>query len=61
MIALEARDKGMLGITLCYRYEVRDEKNYFDDIPNEKIPKDMRDWATHIVETKAGFTAGPSK
>ncbi len=22
-------------------YEVRDEKDYFDDIPNETVPKDM--------------------
>jgi DNA end-binding protein Ku len=54
VIALEARDKGMLGITLRYPYEVRDEKNYFDDIPDEKIPKDMLDLAAHIVETKSG-------
>jgi len=54
IIALEARDKGMLGITLRYPYEVRDEKDYFDDIPDEKIPKDMLDLAAHIVETKSG-------
>ena len=54
VIALEARGKGLLGITLRYPYEVRDEKDYFDDIPNEKIPKDMLDLASHIVETKAG-------
>jgi DNA end-binding protein Ku len=29
---------------------VRDEKDYF--IPNEKIPKDMLELATHIVDTK---------
>ena len=27
---------------------------YFDDIPDEKIPKDMLDLASHIVESKAG-------
>jgi DNA end-binding protein Ku len=54
VIALEARDKGMLGITLRYPYEVRDEKDYFDEIPEEKIPKDMLDLAAHIVETKSG-------
>src|SRR5438874_6788977 len=52
VIALEARDKGMLGVTLRYPYELRDEKDYFDDIQNEKIPKDMLDLASHIVETK---------
>src|SRR5262244_2621078 len=32
IIALEARDKGMLGVTLRYPYEVREEKDYFDTI-----------------------------
>src|SRR6476661_7487206 len=31
VIALEARDKGMLGMTLRYPYEVRKEADYFDD------------------------------
>ena len=52
IIALEARGKGMMGITLRYPYEVRDEKDYFDDIPDEKVPKDMLELATHIVDTK---------
>ena len=30
------------------------EADYFDDIPDEKIPKDMIDLAVHIVETKTG-------
>jgi DNA end-binding protein Ku len=44
----------MLGITLRYPYEVRKEADYFDDIPEPKITKDMLDLATHIVETKTG-------
>jgi DNA end-binding protein Ku len=54
IIALEARGKGMVGVTLRYPYEVRSEEDYFDDIEDEKIPKDMLELATHIVETKAG-------
>src|ERR1700732_3015810 len=54
IIALEARGKGLLGITLRYPYEVRNEADYFDDIPDEKIPKDMLDLGSHIVTTKAG-------
>jgi len=54
VIALEPRDKGMLGITVRYPYEVRKAEDYFDDIPDEKIPKDMRELAAHIVQTKAG-------
>jgi DNA end-binding protein Ku len=54
MIALEARGKGMMGVTLRYPYEVRKEEDYFDEIPDEKVPKDMLELATHIVGTKAG-------
>jgi DNA end-binding protein Ku len=54
VIALEARDKGLLGMTLRYPYEVRKQSEYFDDIPDEKIPKDMLELASHIVRTKAG-------
>jgi DNA end-binding protein Ku len=54
MIALEARGKGLLGITLRYPYEVRKEKSYFDEIAEEKVPKEMLDLAMHIVDTKRG-------
>jgi DNA end-binding protein Ku len=54
IIALEARGKGLLGVTLRYPYEVRKERDYFDDIESEKVPKDMLDLATHIVDTKRG-------
>jgi DNA end-binding protein Ku len=60
IISLEARDKGMMGITLRYPYEVRDQNEYFDEIENEKVPKDMLDLAIHIVETKKG-TFEPEK
>jgi DNA end-binding protein Ku len=52
IISLEARGKGLLGVTLRYPYEVRKEDEYFDGITDEKIPKDMLDLATHIVGTK---------
>ena len=54
VIALEPRGRGLLGLTLRYPYEVRDEQPYFEDIPELKLPKEMLDLATHIVETKAG-------
>jgi DNA end-binding protein Ku len=54
IIALEARDNGMLGITLRYPYEVRKPDEYFGEIEDEKVPKDMLDLASHIVETKRG-------
>ena len=54
IIALEARGKGMVGVTLRYPYEVRAEDEYFDTVEDEKIPKDMLDLAVHIVNTKTG-------
>jgi len=54
VIALEPRGKGLMGMTLRYPYEIRDETDYFDDIPEEKVTKDMLELATHIVETKSG-------
>jgi DNA end-binding protein Ku len=54
IIALEPRGRGLLGLTLRYPYEVRDEQPYFEDIPDLKLPKEMLDLATHIVETKSG-------
>jgi len=54
IIALEPRGKGLVGVTLRFPYEVRDEKDYFDDIADEKIPKDMLELAQHIVKSKAG-------
>jgi len=54
VIALQPRGKGIMGMLLRYPYEVRAEKDYFDDIPDIKIPKDMLDLAVHIVQTKAG-------
>lgn len=54
IIGLTARGKGLMGVTLRYPYEVRKEEEYFDDIPDEKVTKDMLDLARHIVETKSG-------
>src|SRR3954465_7085963 len=54
VIALEARDNGLMGMLLRYPYEVRDSEEYFDDIQDVKITKDMLDLAKHIVEPKSG-------
>ena len=54
VIALEARDKGLMGMLLRYPYEVREASEYFDDIQDVKITKDMLELAKHIVESKAG-------
>jgi len=54
LIALEPRGLGLLGMTLRYPYEVRDEQPYFEGIPELKLPKDMMDLASHIVSNKSG-------
>ena len=54
IIALEPLGKGLMGTLLRYPYEVRDEKEYFDDVQDVKVTKDMLDLAKHIVEQKSG-------
>jgi DNA end-binding protein Ku len=53
VIMLQPRGKGLLGATLRYPYEVRDETIYFGDIGDIQIPKDMLALAEHILESKA--------
>jgi DNA end-binding protein Ku len=52
VIALEPKGRGLLGMTLRYPYEIRNEAPYFKDIPELKLSKD--DLASHIVNTKSG-------
>jgi DNA end-binding protein Ku len=54
VIALEPRGKGLMGTLLRYPYEVRDPKDFFSDIPDVNVTKDMLDLARHIVQTKSG-------
>src|SRR5947199_40829 len=54
VIALEARDKGLMGMLLRYPYEIRNSAEYFGEIQDVKITKDMLDLAKHIVEQKSG-------
>src|SRR5262249_59492254 len=41
VIALEPYDKGLLGTTLRYPYEVRKAEDYFCDLPDLTIAPDM--------------------
>ncbi len=54
IIALEPMEKGLVGTLLRYPYEVRNEGEYFDDIQDVKVTKDMLDLARHIVNQKTG-------
>src|SRR5262249_44041001 len=53
VVMLEPFGKGLLATTLRYPYEVRGEADYFEDIPDLKLPAEMRQLAAHIVDTKA--------
>jgi DNA end-binding protein Ku len=60
IIGLEPLDKGLMGTLIRYPYEVRDEKEYFDEIQDVKVTKDMLDLAKHIVNQKSS-TFEPEK
>ena len=53
IVMLEPFSKGLLATTLRYPYEIRDHKEYFEEIPDLKLPAEMRKLAAHIVDTKA--------
>src|SRR4029078_2482828 len=53
IIMLESLGKGILGTTLRYDYEVRKENQYFAHVPSPRISKDMVEFSTHILESKA--------
>jgi DNA end-binding protein Ku len=53
VVMLEAFEKGLLATTLRYAYEVREPAAYFEDIPDLKLPAEMRQLAAHILDTKA--------
>jgi DNA end-binding protein Ku len=53
VIALEAYDKGLLGTTLRYPYEVRKAEDYFCDLLDVTIAPDLLTLAGHIVDSKA--------
>lgn len=54
VVMLEPFGKGLLGVTLRYPYELREADTYFGDIPDLKLPDEMRELASHIVDSKSG-------
>ena len=53
VIMLQPWDKGLMATTLRYPYEIRDAKEYFDDIPDAKVEPEMLELAQHILQSKA--------
>ncbi len=54
IVALSPRGKGILVQNLNYKYEVRSDTAYFEDIKDVKIPEEMMDLAEHIIDKKKG-------
>jgi Ku protein len=54
VMAIEPWGKGLLGTTLRYDYEVRDDKDVFDDVPSPRVPKEMVQLASHILDSMGG-------
>ena len=54
ILMLEPLGSGIVGTTLHYANEVRDEAPYFEDIADMNLPAEMLDLAAHIMQTKAG-------
>jgi len=52
-IVLAPLGKGLRAMTLRYPTEVRDEAEYFAEIPDVKVSGEMLKLAEHIVETKS--------
>lgn len=52
VIALEPYGKGLIGTTLRYPYEIRRAEDYFGEISDVKIDREMLKLAEHILEQK---------
>ena len=52
VIMIEPSGKGLVGTTLRYPYEVRDAKEYLDDIPDVALAPDMLKLAEQILKSK---------
>jgi DNA end-binding protein Ku len=53
VIMLEPWDKGLIGTTLRYPYEIRDAKDYFDGIPEVALEPETLKLAEQILRSKA--------
>ena len=60
LLLLAPRGKGIMATALRHKSEVRDQKKYFDEIENVKVPADMLKLARQILKDKKGHF-DPSK
>jgi len=50
---IEPMGRGLRGITLRFAHDVRNESEYFNEIPEMKLPPEMMKLAQHIIRTKS--------
>lgn len=60
LLMLEPLDQGIKATALRQQDEIRDFGEYFSEIEDKKVPKDMLELAEHILKTKRGHF-NPSK
>jgi DNA end-binding protein Ku len=54
IIMIEPWDKGLLGTVLRYAYEVRGEEAYFEEVPDLKLDRELKEMAKLIIKRKEG-------
>jgi DNA end-binding protein Ku len=54
IMMLDPYEKGLVGTVLRYSAEVRSATSYFEDVPDLKLPEEMKDLAHVIIQRKAG-------
>jgi len=54
LLMLEPLGKGIKATALRQQGEIRDSNDYFSEIEDKKVPKDMLGLAEHILKTKRG-------
>jgi DNA end-binding protein Ku len=54
MMMLEPFEKGIMGTTLHYPYEIRSEEAVFEEIPEMKLPDQMIELAETIIDKMTG-------
>lgn len=54
ILMLQPRGKGIVATSLHFANEVHDAANYFDEIPDLNLPKQMLELAKHIIEKMTG-------
>lgn len=52
-VLLEPAGRGLLGVTLRFAQDIRNEADYFSEIPEMKLPSEMMKLAQHIIRTRS--------